>query len=155
MSVAALEFRNSNTKTDTKKDSGKPSVKVSLFKSLWEDEGRRVLFMLLVVVLICILVAIFVNLVYPLKNSSKAFSALESMNDNYDRLLVPVGYLLALMSLLFFSLSVSYGEYTDVVVGGRTLHAKSFFKKLSFYSVILGAVLLLSWGVTNIASKVP
>jgi len=142
-------------KTSEKKDSEKPSVKVSLFKSLWEDEGRRVLSMLSAVVLICILVAIFVNLVYPLKNSSKPFSGLEAMNENYDRLLVPIGYLLALMSLLFFSLSVSYGAYTDVVVGGRTLHAKSFFKKLSFYSVILGAVFLLSWGVTNIAPKAP
>ncbi len=132
---------------------GGPPVKVPLLQSLWEDEGRRALAILVVFTAVCIMAALVMNLLYK-PQARGAFAGLNDLGGNYERTLIPTGFLLALLSLLFFSIGGTYGHYTEVTFGGKSLLARQFFKKLSFYSIMLGAVLLLSGGVANsIASR--
>ncbi|MFH1470222.1 MAG: hypothetical protein ABIF01_00580 [Candidatus Micrarchaeota archaeon] len=134
---------------DAGSEEKQPSVALPLFTSLWVDEGRRALSMLLAFTLICIIAAIVVNLSYKPFHKLGEFSGFSSMQDNYERLFIPIGFLLALVSLLLFSLSGSYGHYTEITLGKKTIPARKFFRSISFYSAILGAALLLSGGIVN------
>ncbi|MFH0818319.1 MAG: hypothetical protein V1909_06840 [Candidatus Micrarchaeota archaeon] len=126
-----------------------PVVKVPLLRSIWEDEGRRVLFILLLFSFICMIAAVFVNLFYKPTYKLGQFGGFDAMKSNYERTIIPVGFLLALVSLLFFSLSGTYGHYTEVTFRKKSILAKSFFRKMSFYTAMLGAIFLLSGGIVN------
>ncbi len=124
-------------------------VRVPLISSLWDDEGRRVLLILLVFSFLCILAAILANLFYRPSYKMGEFGGFSNMQENYQRIIIPVGFILALTSLLLFSISGSYGHYTEVTFGKKSVGARAFFRKLSFYSAMLSALFLLSGGIVD------
>ena len=126
-----------------------PSLKVPLLGSLWEDDGRRVLLILLAVMSIGIILVLLLNLIYLPSRGKELFSGLEQMRTSSNRIIIPTGFLMAVMSLLFFSLSGTYGRYTEVTLGKKKTHARSLFRKLSFYFALIGAAFLLSGGIAD------
>ena len=144
----AKEAKKPEPRSEKKSEEGS-LVTVPLFSSLWVDEGRRALFVLLIFSLLCILVAILANLFYRPIYKLGEFGGFSNMQSNYERVVIPVGFMLALVSLLLFSLGESYGHFTEVTLWRKTLGAKDFFRKLSFYSAILSALFLLSGGIVN------
>lgn len=130
-------------------DKKKSMLSVPLFQSLWEEPGRRALLLLSVFLFLCIVVSLLLNLYHRPVQVAGSFSNLGETRNHFERVFLPVGFLMTILSFIFFSLSGTYGEYTEARVGNKRLHPRTFFRKLSFYFVLLGAAFLLSTGVTE------
>ncbi len=123
-------------------------LRVKLLSSILEDEGRRVLFFLSLMLSLGIIIVLFLNLQYrPLHTGS--FYEIDQAKESSKRLFVPIGFLMSILSLSIFSISNTYGKYTEATVGSRTIHPHSFFKNLSFYMILIGAAFLLSTAITD------
>ncbi|MFH1448329.1 MAG: hypothetical protein ABIG39_05690 [Candidatus Micrarchaeota archaeon] len=122
---------------------------VSFLESVWEDEGRRVVFLLFAISCLGILLVLILNLYHRPVHDPSLFSNLQSMQENVNKIFLPIGFLMAMQSLLIFSLAGTYGKYTEVRFLNKSIHARTFFRKLSFYIILIGTAFLLSSGVAD------
>jgi hypothetical protein len=124
----------------------RPSVRVSLFRSIVDDPGRRALAALSALAFFLMIMVVVVNLFAP-HTYAEPFSVFYGMQEGYSRVLIPMGFLMLMQSLLLLALSSTYGDYTKASMGKKSVHVRSFLKRLSFYLVLMGAALLLSGGI--------
>jgi hypothetical protein len=123
---------------------GPPVVTASFFASAFEDKTRKFPAAVALALLCSLVALLLLNVIFPPKfvMGEKIDLGLISQN-YYGRVIIPVGLILIVVSFMLYLVSKTYGEYTDVHVGPKSVKAKRFYRNMSFYFALLGGSFLL------------